>query len=724
MALKRIVPQSFGNINNFDRSNPFVMSKQMCSEYLKNTSPYYEVLDKKNLKAYEKILERYKDLFLSSVRRSEFGNIISARKLKEWEKRNVDNAYKEYGQKVSDIFRAYIPDVKGYQYADEWSMIHFYVHSDSYESDEYNKIRDIALPIAMCILDNIYLSGSYDRLTELLDEVTLRDEMANAIAPIRDSFHMDKILYKAAQVVYDHNIKHPDFNEEYRICRCYNDHKENDDAYGTYRKMISLIDKNRMDRLIDEAENTGMKMYELSIKMIAGAINKLPKMMADADRKLEKIREYISRKPEINQGTLMLLQNRDPLEAIKRLPEQEFTGGPFAKETNMMINHIDTVRKIEMIRSEALDLCLKYRTIAASPDNMAKWLKEDKTEIEADLDIERINIENPFDILSGIIFAIEKGKSFPYIYNIYQQLFALCVDMLPWNFSASKAMTEKIRNIWNGDEISQPEGIYDKKFKSEGNDDADTEMNFAQFIYTSSGILLPRVCYNTEELDRFIEGLNIKNDGKLLSMFSAALSCVRKQRDMAGELADKGLSKLLEQANKEAALKADENAKMLKNRISELEKINHKLKTEKQDALRKHDELLNKYEADMKELAQLRENLFLSQEEVTKEETIEEALPYRLRGNVAVYGGHEKWIARLKESLDGDIRFYPPATAVLKSQLMNADIVYIQTTYIDHKTYYAVMNLLKAYGIKFVCLNTTSANNAMKIMIENDRKEN
>ena len=295
MALKRIVPQSFGNINNFDRSNPFVMSKQMCSEYLKNTSPYYEVLDKKNLKAYEKILERYKDLFLSSVRRSEFGNIISARKLKEWEKRNVDNAYKEYGQKVSDIFRAYIPDVKGYQYADEWSMIHFYVHSDSYESDEYNKIRDIALPIAMCILDNIYLSGSYDRLTELLDEVTLRDEMANAIAPIRDSFHMDKILYKAAQVVYDHNIKHPDFNEEYRICRCYNDHKENDDAYGTYRKMISLIDKNRMDRLIDEAENTGMKMYELSIKMIAGAINKLPKMMADADRKLEKIREYISR---------------------------------------------------------------------------------------------------------------------------------------------------------------------------------------------------------------------------------------------------------------------------------------------------------------------------------------------------------------------------------------------------------------------------------------------
>ena len=219
MALKRIVPQSFGNINNFDRSNPFVMSKQMCSEYLKNTSPYYEVLDKKNLKAYEKILERYKDLFLSSVRRSEFGNIISARKLKEWEKRNVDNAYKEYGQKVSDIFRAYIPDVKGYQYADEWSMIHFYVHSDSYESDEYNKIRDIALPIAMCILDNIYLSGSYDRLTELLDEVTLRDEMANAIAPIRDSFHMDKILYKAAQVVYDHNIKHPDLNEEYRICR-------------------------------------------------------------------------------------------------------------------------------------------------------------------------------------------------------------------------------------------------------------------------------------------------------------------------------------------------------------------------------------------------------------------------------------------------------------------------------------------------------------------------
>lgn len=719
MPLRSIIPESFGNVNNFSVDNPFLRSRQINEEYADFADPFYEVLDKNNKKAYEKIIEAYKDSALSCIRKSAYGNNVSVRKKEAWEMRNIDRAYKEYADKICEIIRTHIPDVKGYQYAEQWAIHYFYSLSNDYEDIQFNKMTDIALPMALCICDSILIAGRYEDLEDLLKDVKIRKETSDEMSAFADTVHLKDLLSKVVQVVYDHNRGQKNFNENFRFYGNYADRDESKSNYAIYKKMISLVPKEDQDELIDTAKITGYQMFDKCMKMIAKAINKLPERMKEADTLLKDLKECIrqSQKPDLSKLNAPLAKPIDIMsdEAAK------LTTGSVLKISKMVGSHIRMVNDIETIRTLAYDSSLKYDSIVDSVDNQQKWLDETRGPIKDDMEIERISIENPYDIICGIILALERGESFPYIFNVYQQLFSLCIRLLPWNYNVSDKVNNMIEMVWCGDKTHCIRNLYDINYGSKDKEDS-SSMNLTQLIYSISGIIPSRIYRNVTSANEYCESLDVKNKD-LMVLFGSTLGVIRRQMEMIEISKERAAENVKDAAEKEASKKTEENLRKLKSEIDGLEKEKHDLSIKLQEAESDHDKLLKKYEADMKELAQLRENLFLSQNEKKEDEKIDEALPYRLRSNIAIYGGHEKWISRLKESLEGDIRIYPPNTTISKNQIANADIVYIQTKYIDHKTYYAVMDMLKGLDKKFVCLNTSSANNTLKIIIDGDKED-
>ena len=103
---------------------------------------------------------------------------------------------------------------------------------------------------------------------------------------------------------------------------------------------------------------------------------------------------------------------------------------------------------------------------------------------------------------------------------------------------------------------------------------------------------------------------------------------------------------------------------------------------------------------DRRELAALREMLFLRENADSAGGAVSFSLPCEVKRRLVVYGGHETWRKAMKGYLTGDIRYMDKEQAIIdRSVIRNADMVWIQSNALSHRQYYAVIDEVRKTGV-------------------------
>ena len=318
-------------------------------------------------------------------------------------------------------------------------------------------------------------------------------------------------------------------------------------------------------------------------------------------------------------------------------------------------------------------------------------------------------IDDPYEICFAILYLLDQDDDYAWVYSFMTAVVCRAAAMLPWGLELYSEMDDGIwfqDNEWIEPKPFDPEW-YETKYAGElyEDDDDPHDVSLAQLVYQYTGAVLPR------DMNRF-DGLKKELRAKGLKPSQVSTLCA--MMNVIGEVSRQrfDFSKYADQddwddwdAEEEAVTEdlASENEKLK----AELAKLRKQAKEANYNLSRENRELkdqLEKMEAGAgelrQELADLREAVF-HQQSGAEEEKAEESkisFPYHTSRRLVAFGGHDSWLREIKFKLP-DVRFMSDDISSPEI-IKRADVVWIQTNCIGHKSYNIIIDLARKYSRK------------------------
>ena len=301
--------------------------------------------------------------------------------------------------------------------------------------------------------------------------------------------------------------------------------------------------------------------------------------------------------------------------------------------------------------------------------------------------------------------------------------------MLPWGLELYSEMDDGIwfqDNEWIEPKPFDPEW-YETKYAGElyEDDDDPHDVSLAQLVYQYTGAVLPRDMNRFDRLKKELraKGLKPSQVSTLCAMMNV-IGEVSRQRFDFSKYADQDDWDDWD-AEEEAVTEdlASENEKLkaeLANLRKQAKEANYNLSRENREL----KDQLEKMEAGAgelrQELADLREVVF-NQQNGAEEEKAEESkisFPYHTSRRLVAFGGHDSWLREIKFKLP-DVRFMSDDISSPEI-IKRADVVWIQTNCIGHKSYNIIIDLARKYSRKVRYFAYASATKCAEQVVEEE----
>lgn len=162
----------------------------------------------------------------------------------------------------------------------------------------------------------------------------------------------------------------------------------------------------------------------------------------------------------------------------------------------------------------------------------------------------------------------------------------------------------------------------------------------------------------------------------------------------------------------------------------ELSRLREQSKTENYKAIKENRELKEKLDTVEKaaeemtlELSDLREIVFERQNAVPEEKPkdVPVVFPYHTTRRIIAFGGHDSWLREIKFKVP-DVRFMGEDISSPEI-IRRADVVWIQTNCIGHKSYYNIIDLARKYGRKVRYFKYASATKCAEQVVEEENTD-
>ncbi len=311
----------------------------------------------------------------------------------------------------------------------------------------------------------------------------------------------------------------------------------------------------------------------------------------------------------------------------------------------------------------------------------------------------------------------------------YESAFALLwlldtQDDLPWfyygSISVAYTMQDQLSVDTHVSEFGDPvllskmnDALYEHKYKGyRWNDVKDVHdepvqreygKNLSQVIFESAMAVFPRVVPGVASIDTYLESLGElterEKEAYTLLLHTLHAQMLRAQTldeyllENQAEEPDSPPPELLETTDNTALIDELQRLRSKNNRLTEALRDNLAQKRKDQRRVSVLEETVVQQS---KELADLREKVFLSTQEqpedIPEDTTIQ--YPYRFEKKILSFGGHVSWINEMKKRLP-TVVFVSPDSRPNVDMIRGADEVWIQTNCIGHKDYYRIMETLK-----------------------------
>lgn len=331
-------------------------------------------------------------------------------------------------------------------------------------------------------------------------------------------------------------------------------------------------------------------------------------------------------------------------------------------------------------------------------------------------------IADPYEICFAVLYMFDQDDDYIWTYGFALAVATRATSMLPWG-----------QNRYDADEdVYEPVKLEPKWYASDYAEDMEIDgafydSNLVQIVYEYSGGVLPRTMGRYDRLKpvlkkRGMKPAQIATACALMDVLcEASRTCETVGRTGDSAVVDEqGIDEIDTErenteidtvpANQEAVSNgaegtdvdlAAENERLRK----ELAHLREQSKKQLYDAGRENRELKEQLrvaaqekEENVQELADLREIVFNHQLEQEEVEETKITFPCRIKLRAVVFGGHDSWLREIKFKLP-DVRFYGENLSS-PEVIRKADVVWIQTNCIGHKSFYGIIDLCRRYNKK------------------------
>ena len=347
---------------------------------------------------------------------------------------------------------------------------------------------------------------------------------------------------------------------------------------------------------------------------------------------------------------------------------------------------------------------------------MTRYGRPSKNAIEVDFgpevaaEINDLEIGDPYELCFAFLYLIESGDDLPWLYGPGVGLLQEIAESLPWGVYE---YDEEHDPLWIADEDCEPEPVkpsnipdwYERKYLYRKGRDDEFPRSLAQIVYEQTGCLMPRDMHLYDGALKELSAYGIRGKdatGLLYCMLALANS---RHRDSAFNL-DSDMQRLLDLEDElpgEAKTRLtydelSEKADRQKEEIQALRKALHEAERGAKTARKELERVQSEAQTEHRELADLREYVFLyDTAEEEPEEEIEESFPYEVQRETLVFGGHATWAKAIKPMLTGNIRFLDKDKGFDSAIIRRADVVWIQANALSHSRYYAIIDAVRQF---------------------------
>ena len=449
------------------------------------------------------------------------------------------------------------------------------------------------------------------------------------------------------------------------------------------------------------------------------ALNPLMYEMRKRDKALDRLTKQIdgfkgkvaSKKPTLPLTTPLPLLGNPPVNSTKR-------------EAEMLLNQIN---KAEDEHNEISKKIGDFRFSSLQAGSMRKYHLEQFMGADFAEAMCNFPIEDPYELCFAILYLFDQDDDYAWVYSFMTGVICRAATMLPWGF---ERYDEENDGFWfdDGDWIPSmplnPEW-YETKYtgrRYEDDEDDPHEVSIAQIIYEHTGAILPRNMHRFDDAFRPLKKRGMKpSEANMVCALMNVLGEASRQRQYVPAIEDD----FVQEEEPEENSIAEENER-LKKELAQLKeqakKANYSLSRENRELKEKLEKAESAAGEMTQELADLREIVFNQQNVVEdKKEETKTTFPYHTTRRLVAFGGHDSWLREIKFKVP-DVRFMGEDISSPEI-IRRADVVWIQTNCIGHKSYYGIIDLARKYGRKVRYFKYASATKCAEQVVEEENTD-
>ena len=310
-------------------------------------------------------------------------------------------------------------------------------------------------------------------------------------------------------------------------------------------------------------------------------------------------------------------------------------------------------------------------------------------------------IANPYELCFALLYLIETGDDMVWTYGpCIGLMYAVC-DNLPWGLREFDMNEDPIWEDFTIHEFpaQKPANIPDwneRRFQVKGN----TPRNLAQLLFECTGCLLPQDMHLYDGFMKSLRkcGVRAKETPALLTaMTTLATSKMQIPAYNLKNWGD-GTTGETDNAGRDESADTDKEKELLTQQIKQLRSALHDAERRERDVRKELEKEREVADREHRELADLRDYVFNQESDVDSENDSTGrqenalALPYEVQRTTIVFGGHESWVAPIKQMLKGNIRFIDRGYTFDTAIIRGAEVLWIQPNAIPHKMYYRIID--------------------------------
>lgn len=349
-------------------------------------------------------------------------------------------------------------------------------------------------------------------------------------------------------------------------------------------------------------------------------------------------------------------------------------------------------------------------------------------------------IEDPYEMCFAILYLLDQDDDYAWTYSFMAAVICRAASMLPWGFDR---YDEPYDGFWfDDDEWIPPVPMnpewYETLYTGDAYDDGEEphDVSIAQLVYQNTGAILPRDMHRFDDAFRPFKKKRLKPSqaGMVCALMNVLGEASRQQQYMPSdpllddeddpEWVDDIMRLMKSSAAKEESDSTNAENEQLKKELAQLKeqakKANYALSRENRDLKDKLEKAGQETAEMAQELADLREIVFNLQTKAAeeKQEDTKIKFPYHATRRLIAFGGHDSFLREIKFKLP-DVRFMGEDISSPEI-IRRADVVWIQTNCIGHKSYYNIIDLARKYGRKVRYFKYASATKCAEQVVEEE----